>query len=647
MPGWVGPARRLVLKIKDRAQRASVRLRSAMRADDPNVSLERVQRRLELLLTAVYGRPIPIAPIETNLWNRERVRQLAKRDPRAREPAPGVDGATIYLPPELGARSGDADAIARYRLFALEQAERIVRGTAVLAPLNDPLERDLYMVREGAAIDARIAGAHPGIVEALSDERRAVLARRPPLERLNEAERDVERLVREALSAELSAEPSPSSEPSASLAWARDTAKRIRSASGSAAKYRGVPPASIWGIVRSNASALPQPGDAGKHFIRTGNTEANAQESQHGEQAQGSGSGPGRSTERDDSAADARGSREAGGAAGREIDRSPTTTGERGTTSGVRPYDNADEHLLEGLPPPIWYDEWNADRGAYVKHGAAVRAGPAQEGDDDWARATLHRHAAIVREIRHRFERLRARRALLRRQRAGDDLDLDACVNAVVDRRIGHPPDDRLYVDARPARRGLAIAFLTDVSGSTETRVSNDLRIVDIEKIALLLAGEALDALGDSYAMYAFAGKTSANVKVTTLKQFADRNDEVTRRRIAALEPAGFTRLGAAVRHATRQLARQAAGHRLLLLLSDGRPNDIDQYQSDYGVEDSRQAIFEARASGIYPFCLTVDRDASEYLPRIFGQAGHTIVQRPEQLPTALLGAVRSLIKRS
>jgi nitric oxide reductase NorD protein len=93
-------------------------------------------------------------------------------------------------------------------------------------------------------------------------------------------------------------------------------------------------------------------------------------------------------------------------------------------------------------------------------------------------------------------------------------------------------------------------------------------------------------------------------------------------------------------------LARQSAGHRLLLLLSDGRPNDVDEYQSSYGVEDSRQAIMEARASGVFPFCLTIDQDASEYLPRIFGAAGHTILQRPEQLPRALLGAVRALIGR-
>jgi len=100
------------------------------------------------------------------------------------------------------------------------------------------------------------------------------------------------------------------------------------------------------------------------------------------------------------------------------------------------------------------------------------------------------------------------------------------------------------------------------------------------------------------------------------------------------------------VRHATHELARQSAGHRLLLLLSDGRPNDVDRYQGTYGVEDARQAILQARASGVYPFCLTVDRNASEYLPRIFGQAGHTILQRPAQLPTALVSVVRALIRQ-
>jgi nitric oxide reductase NorD protein len=211
---------------------------------------------------------------------------------------------------------------------------------------------------------------------------------------------------------------------------------------------------------------------------------------------------------------------------------------------------------------------------------------------------------------------------------------------------VGHPPDDRLYIDARPARRGFAISLLVDISGSTETRVTPAFKIIDLERLALLLASEALDALGDLYSISAFTGKGPDSVIVMPVKRFDESSGDGTRRRIAALKPGGFTRLGAAVRHCTWQLTRQTAGHRLLLILSDGRPNDYDRYQGTYGIEDSRQAIMEARASGVFPFCLTVDRDASEYLPHIFGTAGHTILRRPEQLPTALLSAVTALVRR-
>lgn len=298
------------------------------------------------------------------------------------------------------------------------------------------------------------------------------------------------------------------------------------------------------------------------------------------------------------------------------------------------------------LPPPIYYDEWSADRAAYVRNGAAVRIYEATGADPEWLRSQLGDHAATVRQIKQQFERLRARRALLPRQQRGDALDLQACVDAAIDRRLGNSPSDRVYLDARPARRGLAISLLIDASGSTDQRVTESWRIIDIEKIALLIATQALDALGDLYAVYAFAGRHASNVKVTVVKDFSESNGDAITRRIAALNPGGFTRLGAAVRHATKQLAQQSAGHRLLLLLSDGRPNDLDAYQGPYGVEDSRQAILEARASGVFPYCLTVDQAAAEYLPRIFGNAGHTVLQKPEQLPRALLAVVRGLIKR-
>jgi nitric oxide reductase NorD protein len=249
-----------------------------------------------------------------------------------------------------------------------------------------------------------------------------------------------------------------------------------------------------------------------------------------------------------------------------------------------------------------------------------------------------------VRKVRERFERLRARRNRFTQQRDGEELDLAACVRALVDIKTGHSADDRLYVAVRPARRALAIALLVDVSGSTDAPVSATQQVIDVEKEAVLLAGAALDALGDRYTVLTFSGTGADDVRLATVKGFDEPNGERVRRRVSALAPQGNTRLGAAVRHATALLAREAAGHRLLLILSDGRPNDVAWYHEEFGVEDSRQAINEARSKGVFPFCLTVDREGAEYLPRIFGEAGHTILRHPDQLPVALVSAVRGLL---
>jgi nitric oxide reductase NorD protein len=642
MKSWFG-ARRLLLKSRYAAETARDRVRSALRIGPEMVPLERVQRRLEIVLAAVYGRQIPIEPIETNVWTRERVRQFAKGDIRGAEATPGIDGERIYLPPELRTAGNEKRALARYRLFAMEQAERIARGTALHAPLTDPLERDLYFLREGAAVDAEIARRHPGLIDTLTRERRSVLSRRPNVEHLTPAERDVETMVRATLAGDVD-EGAVSAGPDESLRWARETASRIRMRG---AKYRGLPPAPHWGIVRDAEEELREaPADASKRMLR-GSFDRREQQTESGQATNSAGRANDREA-KDQGEANDGDTASSDGAyeihARVQID--PDALPDHANALAGRMGDLRDPSL-DGLPAPVFYDEWNGYQGGYVKRAAAVRLHVPTLGDPEWARTTLREHAAIVRQVRQQFERLRARRTLLSRQRAGDDLDIAAVIDAMVDRRLGESPDDRLYLDARPARRGLAIAIVVDTSGSTEQRVTDAWRIVDLEKIALLLATEALDALGDLYAVYAFAGKSAANVKVDVVKEFCERSGDTVHRRIASLSPGGFTRMGAAIRHATAQLARQSAGHRLLLLLSDGRPNDIDLYQGPYGVEDARQAIFEARASGVFPFCITIDRDASEYLPRIFGQAGHTILQRPQQLPTALLAVVRKLIGRS
>jgi nitric oxide reductase NorD protein len=131
---------------------------------------------------------------------------------------------------------------------------------------------------------------------------------------------------------------------------------------------------------------------------------------------------------------------------------------------------------------------------------------------------------------------------------------------------------------------------------------------------------------------------------VVTIKDFDERGGVDVRRRVAALEPDGYTRAGAAIRHTSALLAREAARHRLLLVLSDGKPNDVDQYAGRYGIEDTRQAVAEARLQGLVPYCLTVDREAPAYMPSIFGPRGYAVLRRQDLLPAVLIEVVRRLL---
>jgi nitric oxide reductase NorD protein len=301
-------------------------------------------------------------------------------------------------------------------------------------------------------------------------------------------------------------------------------------------------------------------------------------------------------------------------------------------------------HEGDRRPAGIVYPEWDYRLGAYHDHGAVVREVPPALGDAAWAEDVRRRRTALRHEVRRRFERLRPRRLRLGRQVDGEEVDLEAYVTAFADRRAGQPGDDRLYVTARPARRDLAIALLVDVSASTDAWVTERLRIVDVEKEALLVVCDALDALGDPYAILAFSGEGPEDVALTPLKAFAERYTAEVGRRIAALEPDRYTRAGAALRHATALLMQRPARHRLLLVLSDGKPNDVDRYEGRYGVEDVRQAVAEARLLGVHPFCLTVDRRAPEYMPRLF-DTGFAVLPHPERLPVVLVDVLRRLIR--
>jgi nitric oxide reductase NorD protein len=655
--------------VRSRRHRGGGRRARVVRLDD-------VRRRLELLVTAVYDRPIPITTADPP--KRRSVPMLSEwlgpRHLRRTRALPATDGERIQLPREIEGATPEA-ALAEYRLMAIEQAERIARQTAALVPSgSDAIERDLYLLREGEVIDAAIARTVPGLRGALTTARERALSSRPSLAGLSATERAVEDLVRRSLSADLTSATSAvaAGSPDESLEWARDRVREIGEIGG---RYRGIAPIAPWGTVKPRSQRdEPSPaaielatlrgskfgvgqfgrgtGTGGRQSSEGGVEEGTSQLRRDGKVVphhegprRVAAPGAGSTTKTDtDGADETEAAQQDSGDAEPAQPESPVARDARGATSQGR------RRSAGRIPAPkasgegIEYPEWDWVAGDYKPAGAIVRRHEPDITDDAWGARVLARHGALVRRLRERFERLRARRTRLNQQRDGDELDLTACVRALVDQRTGHRVDDRLYIAVRPARRGLAIALLIDISGSTDEWIDARRRVIDVEKVALLLASEALDALGDLYAVVTFSGKGRGNVRMRTIKAFDETNGPLVRQRIGALEPEGYTRAGAAIRHAAALLERQPSAHRLLLIISDGKPNDVDGYEGPSGVEDTRQAIIEARAQGVYPFCLTIDRQGQEYLGRIFGEAGHTVLRNPQQLPMALVKVVKHLL---
>lgn len=244
--------------------------------------------------------------------------------------------------------------------------------------------------------------------------------------------------------------------------------------------------------------------------------------------------------------------------------------------------------------------------------------------------------AATARRLRGQFAALVPQRRWLKGQPDGPEIDVDAWVRVSADRAAGVSPDGGAYLAQVRCERDLACLLLADLSLSTDAAISDSHRIIDVVKESLLLFAEAMSATGDRFGLYGFSSLKRHNVRFHLVKDFATPYDAAARGRILALKPGYYTRMGAAIRQASRILVEQPAGRRLLLIVTDGKPNDLDIYDSRYGIEDTRQAVMEARQLGLQAFCVTIDHEGADYLPHIFGPAGFTVIRRPEELPRRL-----------
>ncbi len=225
----------------------------------------------------------------------------------------------------------------------------------------------------------------------------------------------------------------------------------------------------------------------------------------------------------------------------------------------------------------------------------------------------------------------------LKAQPQGEEIDLSAWLDFHVESKITPSAEKGLFRSFRGNNRDLSCLLLADLSMSTDAHLDNDNRVIDVVQDSLLLFGEALQSVGDNFAMYGFSSVKRHNVRFTMLKNFNENYTDHVRGRIQAIKPGFYTRMGAAIRQATQVINEQKSSEKLLLILTDGKPNDIDHYEGRFGIEDTHNAINEAKRLGIKPFCITIDTDAQEYLPYLFGGAdGFTVILRPEQLPLRL-----------
>lgn len=285
------------------------------------------------------------------------------------------------------------------------------------------------------------------------------------------------------------------------------------------------------------------------------------------------------------------------------------------------------------LGPGIRLPEWDYRKNELLEDHVRVQEMASRHAVPQGLPPHLRRTA---KRLHQQFAALQPARRWLKGQAEGSEMDLDAVVRAFSDRATGRPPDEQLYLSLEKRERDLACLVLADLSLSTDSWVSNDARVIDVIRDALLLFGEALRSTGDRFAICGFSSLRRQQVRFHRLKDFDEPFNDVVRGRVQAIRPGYYTRMGAAIRHASSLLAKQAAGRRILLLLSDGKPNDLDLYDSRYGIEDTRAAIHEARKQGLIPFCLTIDREGGGYLPHLFGPAGYTILRSPQELPAHL-----------
>ena len=311
------------------------------------------------------------------------------------------------------------------------------------------------------------------------------------------------------------------------------------------------------------------------------------------------------------------------------------------------------EQPLESGDTAFAYDEWDKDLSDFRTDWCRVIEKKVRQGDRNFVELARSRYRGVISSIRHQFQLMKPENLQkINRELDGEDYDLNALVDYVIDKRADGQQSERIYTKRLRRERDVAVSILLDQSSSTARTITRNplqpythpgRRIIEIEKEGLVLMSEALEAVGDVYSINGFTSEGRRNVKFYVVKDFDEKYSEDIERRIGGITFQNNTRLGAAIRHAAAKLLRQDSRTKLLIILTDGRPYDHDYGDARYAREDVREALTEAKQSGITPFCITVDRDSEFELKDLYGDVGYTIIDDVLSLPERMPNIYRRL----
>ena len=278
----------------------------------------------------------------------------------------------------------------------------------------------------------------------------------------------------------------------------------------------------------------------------------------------------------------------------------------------------------------LTYNEWDFDKRKYKENYCKVYPKAQLKTDANYYKKTISKNSSTLINLRKILTNLNNKMQQQKRQTQGEEFDIDAITDLYVDVHSNKTPSDKIYLSNRKKEKDLSILILLDISLSSDSYAAGN-RVIDVEKEVSILFGEILNEFNIDFSIDSFYSKTRNFSTYLTVKDF-DENWSTAKHKIGAIEPSGYTRIGAALRHAGARLDTRSTKNKWIILISDGKPNDYDKYEGKYGINDVKQALRELNQRNINSYALAIEAQAKYYLPQMFGQNHYQILTTPIEL---------------